>query len=372
MAAMQQWLMTIRRGRVRRGGVRSAVIRSGAVDLASNDYLGLSTDPTVKAAAIAAVSEYGSGARASRVVTGTHRVHLELEDELCRLTGQPTALAFASGYAANMAILTALGGPTALVALDEHAHASLYDGARLSRSHVKTWAHGDLDALERLLRERRQARAVIVVESIYSVLGDAADLVGLAALAAKHDALLVVDEAHGLGVAGQGCGAVRAASLAGVEHVVMTASLSKALGAQGGVVLGSPLLREHLVSTARTFLYDTALAPAPAAAARQAARIIGSRPDLAAAVELVAGVIARACGIARTAGPVQSIPVSSSAQAQRIAQDLADAGILVGCFRPPSVPDGVPRLRLTARADLPLEIAHDAATRVAALVAQTA
>jgi 8-amino-7-oxononanoate synthase len=205
------------------------------------------------------------------------------------------------------------------------------------------------------------------VESIYSVLGDASDLTSLAALAAEHDAVLVVDEAHGVGVAGGGGGAVHAAGLAGVEHVVMTATLSKALGAQGGAVLGSPLLREHLVSTARTFLFDTALAPAPAAAAAEACRIVRAEPALAAAVGSVAGEIAEVCEIEQAAGAVQSIPIGSPEAALHISQLLAEQGVLVGCFRPPSVPDGVSRLRLTARADLPQDIVRQASSQVASL-----
>jgi 8-amino-7-oxononanoate synthase len=374
MGAMQEWLESNARGRERRGTVRTTTVRArpGVIDLASNDYLGLSTDSRLTSAAITAIEEYGTGSRASRVVTGTHQVHAELEAELCALTGQPAALSFASGYAANLAILTALGGPRVLIALDQHAHASLYDGARLSRSEVQTWPHGDLAALEQLLRERRQPRAMIVVESIYSVLGDASDLAKLAGLAETYDALLVVDEAHGVGVAGAGRGAVHAVGLAGLEHVVMTATLSKALGAQGGAVLGSPLLREHLVSTARTFLFDTALAPAPAAAAAEACRIVRAEPHLAEAVGTVAAQLAEVCGIDQAAGAVQSIPIASAEAAVQISQQLADQGVLVGCFRPPSVPDGVSRLRLTARADLPEDVARHAAAQVASLASAVA
>jgi 8-amino-7-oxononanoate synthase len=239
-------------------------------DLASNDYLGLSTDPRLASAAIAATERYGTGARSSRVVTGTLPVHDELEHALADLTGQPAALAFSSGYAANLGILTSLGGPDALIISDQHIHASLIDAARLSRSPLATFPHADLDALSDLLADRTQPRAIVVVESIYSVLGDAANLAAAAALCARYDALLVVDEAHGIGVLGAGRGGVHAAGLAGAEHVVVTATLSKALGAQGGAVLGSPMLREHLVNTARSFIFDTGLAPAPAAAATAA------------------------------------------------------------------------------------------------------
>lgn len=389
MGAMQQWLTDQAHVRTRRGTVRSTTARNltgrsaapsdsaatdsaapdTLLDLASNDYLGLSTDPRLKAAAVDAIGRYGAGARASRVVTGTQPVHSELEEELCRLTGQPAALAFSSGYAANLGILTALGGPGTLIVRDEHCHASLIDGARLSRSPVEVFAHGDLAALDRLLAGRSQPRAVVVVESIYSVLGDAADLTETSRLCEGHDALLVVDEAHGIGVAGGGRGAVHAAGLAGAEHVVLTATLSKALGAQGGAVVGPAALRAHLVNTARSFIFDTGLAPPAAAAAAEACRIIVADPSLAQAVLGNAAIVAQACGIEQAAGAVQSVPVGRPEDAAQLAVRLEAAGVLVGCFRPPSVPDGISRLRLTARADLAPEQVRQAAGLVAGLVA---
>ncbi|MBO0769513.1 MAG: aminotransferase class I/II-fold pyridoxal phosphate-dependent enzyme, partial [Solirubrobacterales bacterium] len=210
----------------------------GLLDLASNDYLGLARDPRVLAAAGAALDHYGASARASRVVTGTMPVHEWLEAELCTLTRRPSALAFSSGYTANLAVLTALGDPDTLIVSDAHVHASLIDGARLSRSPVQVFPHSDLDALESVLARRAQSRAIVVIESIYSVLGDAADVGACAELCERFDALLLIDEAHGIGVAGGGRGAA-----AGLENVVVTATLSKALGSQGGAVLGPPQLR---------------------------------------------------------------------------------------------------------------------------------
>ena len=404
MGAMQRWLEDQARVRSRRGIVRRAAVRTGAagpapalpapsepsapfepsmsgagrrsarpvLDLASNDYLGLSTDPRLKAAAAAAIDRYGTGARASRVVTGTLPVHDELEAELCRLTGMPAALVFSSGYAANLGVLTSLGGPGTLLLSDEHSHASLIDAARLSRSPVEVFPHGDLAALQTMLAARTQPRAVVVVESIYSVLGDAADLAETARLCAEHDALLVVDEAHGLGVAGGGRGAVHAAGLAGAGQVVLTATLSKALGAQGGAVLGSGALRGHLVNTARSFIFDTGLAPAAAAAAAEACRIIADEPRLAGRVLSNAAILAQTCGVPQAAGAVQSVPAGGPGHAAAIAEELEAEGVLVGCFRPPSVPDGISRLRLTARADLTAEETRRAAELVAARLASTA
>lgn len=322
----------------------------GLLDLASNDYLGLAGDPRLADAAAEATRRYGTGAGASRVVTGTTASHAEVEHDLATLTGQPSCLVFSSGYTANIAILTALGDPDTLLVTDAHVHASLIDGARLSRSPVVICPHGDLDTLDRLLADRTQPRAVVAVESIYSVLGDAADLTATAAICAERGATLIVDEAHGIGVAGRGHGAVHAAGLAGAEHVVITATLSKALGSQGGAVLGSKLLREHLVSTARTFLFDTGLAPAAAAAAAIACRVVMAEPQRVVALHQVANRIATAAGIDRAPGAVQSIAIGSPEMALTAAERLREEGVLVGCFRPPTVPDGISRLRLTARA----------------------
>ena len=372
MTGMREWLQAgaaerVRLGRVRRDDVRrNAETQGGLLDLASNDYLGLAGDERLHEAAHEATRRFGTGARASRVVTGTTAVHAELEYELARLTGQPTCLTFSSGYTANLGILTALGSPDTLLITDAHIHASLIDAARLSKSPVRICPHRDLEVLERLLRERSEPRALVAVESIYSVLGDATELAATAALCAQHDALLVVDEAHGIGVAGDGRGAVYAAGLAGAEHVVVTATLSKALGSQGGAALGSELLREHLVNTARTFIFDTALAPAAAAAAAAACRVIATEPQRVAELHRVAAAIAAAAGIERAAGAVQSLRVGAPEDAVAAAQRMYEEGVLVGCFRPPSVPDGISRLRLTARAGVNV----DAATAAAALAAE--
>ncbi len=371
MGAMTEWLAA---ARADRAIVRSTDHRrhptAATLDLASNDYLGLAADPRLRASAVGAIERYGAGAGASRVVTGTTAAHVELETELARLTGQPSCLAFSSGYTANIGVLTALGDPATLLVSDAHVHASLIDGARLSRSPVAICPHGDLAVLERLLRDRSQPRAIVVVESIYSVLGDAADLRSVAALCARYEALLLVDEAHGIGVAGDGRGAVHAAGLAGAEHVVVTATLSKALGAQGGAVLGSPALREHLVNTARTFIFDTGLAPAAAAAAATACRIIAAEPERVAELHRVAARIAAAAEVPHAPGAVQSIPAASADDAVAAADRLRAEGIAVGCFRPPSVPDGISRLRLVARAGVdPDRAAH--AARLAGSWART-
>ncbi|MEV8149805.1 8-amino-7-oxononanoate synthase [Arthrobacter sp. NPDC080073] len=379
--SMTAWLEQQAAVRARRGLVRTPTTRVGEdpeVDLASNDYLGLATDPRLAEAAREAIGRWGTGATSSRLVAGTTALHLELESGLAELTGMESALVFSSGYLANLGVTTALGSPGTLIVADEHCHASLLDGFRLSRSKVETVPHNDLGATGHQLRTRSEPRALIAVESIYSVFGDAAPLPQLLALAEEHDAMLLVDEAHSLGVAGhgefQGFGSVAGTDLAGHPNVVLTATLSKSLGSQGGAVLGSPPLREHLVNRARSFIFDTGLAPSSAAAALAAVGIIRAEPWRAAAVHrnaasLTAGLahFLQRRGTAdepfQQAGAVQSIPMPSAAAAFAASQAAHRAGVRIGCFRPPSVPDGVSRLRLTARATLtPHDIDYACAT----------
>lgn len=352
---LDAWLRD-RRERREEAGLRRRLrtLPGRCVDLASNDYLGLSRDPGVVAAAAGALAEHGTGARASRLVTGTLGLHEHLERELCELTGQPAALAFSSGYAANTGVLTALGDADTLIVSDAHVHASLVDGAQLSRSPVKIARHSDVAHVAQLLEERSEARAVVIVESVYSVWGDHAPLAELAEVCRAQDALLLVDEAHGIGVAGRGRGLVHGLGLAGSPHVAMTVTLSKALGAQGGAVLGSPALREHLVNTARPFIFDTALAPTSAAAAAEAARIVRTSPELTEALHQRARLVASTLGIPRADAAVQSVPVATPELAVRAAELLRSRGVAVGCFRPPSVPDGISRLRVTAPANMEL------------------
>ena len=361
--------------RERRGFTRTLVARRPAgagappedlLDLAGNDYLGLLRRPDVVAGAVAAAQAYGGGAGASRLVTGTLALHEELELGLTRLLQADSALVFSTGYAANLGAVTALTDADTLIVSDAHVHASLIDAARLSRARVVVAPHNDAAAVERLLAERSEPRAVVLVESIYSVLGDAAPLAELATVTGRHEAVLLVDEAHGLGVAGdhgQGLGA--AEGISRLDHVVLTVTLSKSLGAQGGAVLGHPAVREHLVNTARSFIYDTGLAPASAGAAAAALRALEHDPSLAAKVRANAATLARACGVRPPAGAVLSVPMPGPHEALAAVETCAGHGIRIGCFRPPSTPDGISRLRITAHADH----AHEDVRRAAKVLA---
>jgi 8-amino-7-oxononanoate synthase len=323
------------------------------LDLAGNDYLGLARDPRVVTAAAKAAEAYGAGAGASRLVTGTLSVHDQLEDALATFTGFGSALVFSTGYHANLATVAALADSDTLIVSDAHVHASMIDACRLSRGTVQVVPHNDATAVEAALRDRSLPRAVVLVETIYSVLGDAAPVAELAAICARHDAVLIADEAHALGVAGDGGrGLLHQAGVNGTDHVVATLTLSKSLGAQGGAVLASSAVREHLVNTARPFIYDTGLAPAAAGAAHAALDVILDEPQRVARVREVAAVLAEACGVPAPAGAVLAVAMPGPREAVAAVQQAADQGVRIGCFRPPSTPDGISRLRLTAHAQL--------------------
>ena len=324
------------------------------LDLASNDYLGLSQHPEVRAAAAQAIHDYGTSARASRLVTGTTPLHLNLEQALCELTGREAALVFSSGYTANLGVITALTGPDTLIISDAHNHASIIDGARLTKAAVQVVEHNSIAAVETALANRTQPEALVITESIFSVLGDAADVQTLAQLCARYDAMLLIDEAHGVGVVNAG-GGLASVIANYADRIIITATLSKALGAQGGAVLGPALIRETLVNTARSYIFDTGLAPASAAAAQAAIDLIQDNPSLLQRLVENRLRLTEGLGISPAIGAVQSVPMSSPQQAVAVRDALATQGFAVGCFRPPSVPDGVSRLRITARADLTID-----------------
>ncbi|WP_051969262.1 8-amino-7-oxononanoate synthase [Kitasatospora azatica] len=338
--------------------LRSRPAEDPVLDLASNDYLGLTHHPVVTEAAAEAARRWGGGSTGSRLVTGTTALHTELEVELADFYGVEAALVFSSGYAANLAALTALTDPDTLIVSDAYNHASLIDGCRLSRAAVHRSPHGDPAAVAAALAERSQPRALVVSDTVFSVDGNAARLPELSAAARAHGAALLVDDAHGLGVLGPGGrGALLAAGLAGEPDTVATATLSKSLGSQGGVVLGPARVIRHLVETARTFIFDTGLAPAAVGAALAALRLLRAEPSRAERAREVAHTLAArltAAGLTASTpdAAVVSVRAPGPEQALAWAADCRRAGLAVGCFRPPSVPDGYSRLRLTARADL--------------------
>ncbi|MFJ9341822.1 8-amino-7-oxononanoate synthase [Streptomyces sp. NPDC101733] len=354
------WIDGAERERERAGLVRTLRPRPPApdlLDLASNDYLGLSRHPETVAGATAAAERWGAGATGSRLVTGSTELHAELERELADFAGFEAALVLSTGYAANLAAVTALGDRGTLIVSDAGNHASIVDGCRLSRAEVAVTPHADAETAAKTLAAHA-GRSLLVSDSVFSVDGDAAPLAAYAAACRAAGAALVVDDAHGLGVLGEGGrGALYGAGLAGDPGVVATMTLSKSLGSQGGAVLGPAKVIRHLVNTARAFIFDTGLAPAAAGAALASLRLLRREPERAVRVREVAGELygrltASGLTAVRPDAAVVSVRAPSASAALRWAADCREAGLSVGCFRPPSVPDGVSRLRLTARADL--------------------
>lgn len=367
------WLEAVERQR-REAGLRRSLRPRPAVatelDLASNDYLGLSQHPDVIDGGVAALRMWGAGATGSRLVTGDTELHQQFEAELADYVGAESGLLFSSGYAANLGAVVGLSGRGSLLVSDEYSHASLVDACRLSRARVVVTPHRDVGAVEAALRARDEERAVVITESVFSTDGALAPLRELHEVCRLQRALLIVDEAHGLGVRGGGRGLLHEAGLAGAPDVVMTTTLSKALGSQGGAVLGPASVRAHLIDAARTFIFDTGLAPAAVGAARAALGVLRSEPWRADAVLRHAAFLAEVCGVPETPrSAVVSVILGDPDVAVAAATACLDAGVRVGCFRPPTVPAGTSRLRLTARAsldDAELEVARRVLTDVLA------
>lgn len=368
-----EWAENRQRVRKRRNLNRTAdappATKSSAtlMDFRSNDYLGLGSRGLPGRRDPAPV-----GAGSSRVVAGTYPAHRKLELALSRLAGATDALVFSSGYLANLGVIGALDSPGTTLLMDEHVHASLRDAARAATSRHELFPHQNLAELAHALENARQAqpggRIAVVVESVYSVLGDVTDLDALAGLCAAHRALLVVDEAHSFATVPDG-------TLTGghglwsrerdvTVPVIVTASLSKALAGQGGVILfgGSEtraaLWRDHMVNTARPFVFDTGLSPLVAAATLDACTAAAEQ-NLAGRLEerrrLARTVLGRRSAVERVLdggdGPILSLRMPSAASALAVARELDEAGIRVGVFRPPSVPDNISRIRLSVHAD---------------------
>jgi 8-amino-7-oxononanoate synthase len=354
--AYGEWLAAAAADRHSRGLARTLRARRSdedLIDVASNDYLGLATDPRIIDAAVAAAQTWGAGATGSRLVTGTTECHVVLETALGDFFDAGAALSFASGYAANLGVITALGGADTLIVSDADNHASLVDACRLSRSRISVSPHGDISAVRESLASRSEPRALVVVDAVFSTDGSLAPLVELHDACRAHDALLVVDEAHSVGVIGQrGQGLVAETGLAQFPDVLRTITLSKALGSQGGAVLAAPAIVDHLVNAARTFIFDTGLAPAAVGAATAAIGVLVAEPDRVAQVHANATTIATALSVDPPQAAVVSLVLGDPEMTLRVADACRAAGVLVGCFRPPSVPDGGSRLRLTARATL--------------------
>jgi 8-amino-7-oxononanoate synthase len=340
-------------------GVRIRVGDRELVNFSSNDYLALAADPRLARAAAVAARRYGCGAGASPLVSGHLRPLRDLERDLAAWEGTEAALVFASGYAANLAAVTTLAGRADAVFSDALNHASLIDGCRLSGARRFVYRHGDLDHLDDLLRRNGPAarRRLIVSDTVFSMDGDLAPLAGLAELAARHDTLLLIDEAHATGVlgeSGRGLTDTLPPGACDPDRLVKVGTLSKALGAQGGFVCGTRRLVEYLVNRARPYIFSTALAPPAAAAARRAVAIVRAEPErrrVLVLAELLRDEL-RARGRSPGESRCQIVPVivGEPTAALRLSEQLEERGLLVPAIRPPSVPEGTARLRISVTA----------------------
>jgi 8-amino-7-oxononanoate synthase len=359
LAGWLEALERLARTRAKAGLTRQLRPRSAGdqvVDLAGNDYLGLAVHPEVIGASVEALSAYGLGATGSRLVRGSTDAHADLEADLAGWLGAEQALVFSSGYLANLGAVRALAGKDTLIVSDAYNHASLIDGCKMSGAETVIAPHADPVAVAALLDTSPSRPAVVVTESVFSVDGDLAPLADLHAVTSARGALLLVDDAHAIGILGpEGAGGVAAAGLAGQPDVIVTATLSKSLGGAGGVVAGPRQLIHHLVDTGRTFIYDTAPPPAVVAGVRAALRLARVADDRRAVLAARAGQTVDRLGaagfqVARPAAGVLSVPAPGPEAALAWAADCRDHRIAVGCFRPPSTPDGSSRLRLTLNA----------------------
>ena len=322
------------------------------VDFSANDYLGLARDPALTAAAHAALDRHGTGGGASRLVTGDHPEYAALEAELAALKGSEDAVVFGSGFLANLGILTALADRHDLILADKLNHACLVDGARLSGARVLRYAHADPDAVrERLHRHRGDHRhCLIVTDGVFSMDGDLAPLRELAALAAEYDCWLMTDDAHGIGVVGDGAGSTRAAGLDAAAVPLQMGTLSKAAGGYGGYLCASRPVAELIRNRARSFVYTTALPPATVAANAAAIRRIREDPALCRRPLALARRLADRLDLPAPASPIVPVVLGDDRAALAAQEALAEAGYLVQAIRPPTVPEGTARLRITLRA----------------------
>jgi 8-amino-7-oxononanoate synthase len=330
-----------------------------------NDYLNLTQHPAIKQAAIAGIEKYGVGSGASRLVTGNHPLYAQLEERLARIKQTEAACVFGSGYLANAGIIPVLIGRDGLVLADELSHACIFTGAQLSRGKVLAFRHNDIAHARELLASNRAAHdhALIVTDGVFSMDGDLAPLAELNALASEHDAWLMSDDAHGLGVVGGG----RGSSTVGNTHVpipLQMGTLSKAIGAYGGYLCASASVIDLMRNRARTLIYSTGLPPSCVAASIAALDLIEREPGYAALPVQKAKAFSKRAGLSAAQSPIVPVVIGEEEATLAASRMLSDEGYLAAAIRPPSVPAGTARLRLTFTAQHP----DDAIVRLADIV----
>ncbi|MBW0146924.1 8-amino-7-oxononanoate synthase [Marinobacter arenosus] len=321
----------------------------------SNDYLGLANHPANIDALRNALPDTGLGGAASHLICGHHDAHHELEQRLARFTGRSAALFFSTGYMANMGVISALAGRGDTIFSDRLNHASIIDGCILSRARVRRYAHGDVAQLEAMLAQT-SGHKLVVTDGVFSMDGDVAPLKALARVCREHDALLVVDDAHGIGVLGpQGRGSVAAQGLSEADVPVLIGTLGKAVGTSGAFVAGSSTLMDYLVQKARTYIYTTAMPPAIAVATRTSIDLIERDDDRRNHLQALIDRFRREASalgyeLMQSHTPIQPILVGDNWSALALSRALEERGLLVTAIRPPTVPEGEARLRVTVSA----------------------
>jgi 8-amino-7-oxononanoate synthase len=347
-----------RRMRLVDGDQEATLIVDGreVVNFSSNNYLGIANHPELAAAAKAAIDRYGCGAGASRLITGNMTLHEELESKLAEFKGTEAALVFNSGFQANTGVLSTLVGEGDVIFSDALNHASIIDGCRLARAKTEVYRHGDLAHLELLLKKAaRDARRLIVTETIFSMDGDEAPLAAIVELAEKHDAMVMVDEAHATGIFGaNGAGVVAKLGL-GERVLVQMGTLGKALGGFGAYVAGSRALRDLLINRCRSFIFTTALPPAVMAMALAAIDVVQREPERRAALwancrSLKQGLRELGYALGASESPILPLIIGDADQCMQFSERLLEQGIFAQGIRPPTVPPGTSRLRITLMA----------------------
>ncbi|HEX9966819.1 MAG TPA: 8-amino-7-oxononanoate synthase [Solirubrobacterales bacterium] len=324
--------------------------------LCSNDYLGLAGHPLVREAAAEAAMRWGTGAGASRLISGTMEPHLRLEQRLAEFKGYERALLFGSGYLANTGTIAALAGRGEVVFSDELNHASIVDGCRLARAETFVYRHADLEHLAWGLRGAGERAALIVTDGVFSMDGDVAPLPKLSELARRHGCRLMVDEAHATGAIGPGGrGSVAAAGLGGEADVVVVGTLGKALGSYGAYVCASGELTDYLVNTARPFVFSTAPPPPVVAAADAAVELLACNAGLVEQLAANAAVLrealaAQGLDVGGSATQIVPLRVGDADTAMALSERLLERGVFAQGIRPPTVPEGSSRLRFTTMA----------------------
>ena len=337
--------------------IRMIIDGREVISFCGNDYLGLANHPAVIESFQEAANRFGVGAGAAHLINGHTKIHHELEEALAEFTGRDRALLFSTGYMANLGLAQALVGRGDTIFADKLNHASLTEGALLSRGRLRRYPHGDINLLQQRLQETGAGEKLIMTDAVFSMDGDLAPLPEITRLAQRHDAWLMADDAHGLGVLGKnGAGSLEHFALSQTQVPILMGTLGKALGTAGAFIAGSEELIEYLIQSARSYIYTTAMPAALAAATLTSLKIITTEPQRRARLhELVSYFRQQAAQqgleLLPSSTPIQGIVIGDNEKTVRVSKELFEQGFMVTAIRPPTVPAGTARLRITLSAN---------------------